>query len=417
MVMRLHERLKELLKNAKKHASVARELEVGAPTLSQWLSGASICGRPYLVKIVEAYVGGSPEEKKAELLRLLLLRDAERINHDRDEHWPPSGKQLATEALGEADSLIASRTTSPGKASGRTLQDFPDSFYPLAIIAGDKREASEARINVADFGAASGSPAEIRWLMKLGLRKDVEYYGDKVTMLETPEQLRDRFGQKNLLIIGSPGSNHLARRCLLFPPRHGWRAAVPVFRFNFDPEIISQIEGFLDDISGLSPKQLVGKKDEQQTERNMSFWLRMLFTGGILDPSDHGRWTRACMIPQARDFGLISMARNPFATDDKYVSVHAAGFHMFGTAHALRMLAQPELFSAHPLGGIVRVDMNLQDEFATRFDHSTAAWDPDSDYDTAKVLAGLKLLRDNRPARVNITTDEIDKCIEFVESL
>jgi len=112
--------------------------------------------------------------------------------------------------------------THPPKTKSRTLQDFPHAFYPMAIVTGDKREDSESRITVGDFGAVSASPAESRWLLRLGLRSDVEIYSDKVFLLQKPEELRERFGEKHLLVIGSPGSNHFARLCPLSPPLRGF---------------------------------------------------------------------------------------------------------------------------------------------------------------------------------------------------
>ena len=38
-----------------------------------------------------------------------------------------------------------------------------------------------------------------------------------------------------------------------------------------------------------------------------------------------------------RDFGLITLARNPFADSDEFLSILVGGFHMFATAHIIAM--------------------------------------------------------------------------------
>ena len=428
--MRLHERLCELHTEASvTQKRAAKMLGCAEATYCQWLSGKDLCKPLNLAKFAVHLVAGSERTKKAELTRLLLLlhkenliRGAERAAK-KDAPSFSDARQFLEETLDGALAHLVEPETREIRTSGRTLCDFPDSFYPMAVISGDKREVSESRINVGDFGCVAASPAEARWLPKLGLRSDVEFFGDKLFVLEDADRLRERFADKNLLVVGSPAGNHLARRLLLHEAPLGWQRGVPVFRFNFEQRYICQIEELLGSLSGFNAKELVGKAGQPETERQVKFWLHQLFGGGIVDPAYRGLWKRAGALYQ-RDFALISLARNPFSDPkNPRVCILASGFHMFGTAHAIRMLSEPEQFAAHPLGGAIRVDYNPGDDFAVRFDNSTAEWDTDSEYTIDDVKNGLKALREeipqarDTPPGIHITRQEIDECLEFIDQL
>jgi hypothetical protein len=434
----LHERLKSLLGTAViKQVELAEKLGVKPATVSQWLSGAEPCGRPYLARIVEDCVPGVREDQVRELALLNLLLDLDEVRRDhqstkKGQKWTETARSLAEEALGAA--IGGYDRPAPGRAASgkRSLMDFPEAFYPLAVVTGDKRETSESRINLADFGATSASPAESRWIFKSGLRRDVQIYSDKWFVMEPEERLKARFSKMNLLIVGSPASNHLARRCLLAHAPAGWRRAVPVFRFNLPQGILRQIEGLLGELAGLNAKQLVGRTGDPKTERSLKVWHHSLFSGGILDPSYHNLWTRGVETGPSRDFGLLSLARNPFSAEgDEYVCIMASGLHMFGTAHALAMLAEPSEFKRRPLGGVIRVGMDLEKPFAVRFDDSHCEWDKGCEYEIDEVIHGLDLLKkqkkkeeesqkkpgDDELSHVHISTVEMEECQAFIESL
>jgi hypothetical protein len=146
--------------------------------------------------------------------------------------------------------------------------------------------------------------------------------------------------------------------------------------------------------------------------------LRFLFAGGIIDPTYQPYVLRAVAPPPSSDFGVISIARNPFAEDDSVVAILVAGFHMFGTAHAIRMLSQRTDFETHPYGGVLRVNYNQGDGFALRFDNSTARWDTDSDYTRETLLDGLRQLSLTVPRHINDQDPAgFEHTKEFVESL
>ena len=412
--------LQEILSNHGTRKDIAKKLGVSEALLSQWLTGTEVITEPLLAKIVQEMTVGSHEEKQEKYLQLFLLLAQlriERSSRREKERWTEDSQRMAFRALEQG---VAAVRPSVRKWTGRTLCDFPDSFYPLTIISGDKREDSESRITAGDFGAVSASTAEFRYLTKLGLRHDVEIFGDKIFILENLDELKARFSQRHLLVVGSPGSNHLARRCLLGPPKAGWLPAAAPFRFNLPQFYLNEIEKFLESVRILGAKGLVGKRADDTTEKSMKHWLRYLFAGGIIDPTNTGFWLRGFMIPDTRDFALISLARNPFsAPEDPYMCIMVAGYHLPGTAHALRMLAQPqENFVRHPVGGVLKVLIDTGLPFAKRFDLSTAEWDDPNGYSIVDLKKNLAEMRTTRfPPTLHLTVKDIEESLEFLEHL
>ena len=359
-------------------------------------------------------------ERKRKLVELLLLAESVRIEQENGAKWTDAARKFARDSIQDALKDLA---RSPSKTSGRTLCDFPDSFYPLAVISGDKRENSKSRVNEADFGAVSASPAEARWLLKLGLRREVEFYGDKIFVLEDYAQLQRRFGKMNLLVIGSPGSNHLTRRLHLEQPPRGWlRRGVPLFRFNANQRILREIEGYIAGLRGRNEEELEKVQLAEATELRVRLWLQRLFTGGIIDPTVPKDFIRAVNVSHMSvDFGLLTFARNPFAAaedQDRFVCIVAAGFHMFGTAFSLKMLADKKEMDQHPLGGVIRVSIPHQESaFGIRFDNSEADWDRQTTHTVPNLVARLKEMHQQVPEDVHLTSGEIDECLELIQRL
>ena len=413
---KLDESLSALLKKTKKsNAELAKDLGVSQATVGNWLAGRDQPGRPNLAKIVLKYGPTDRSAKKRCLAQLFVLQEEARTEKDEEEkHWAPDAKELALETLAFVRSRLKSVKVSKKKGAGRTLVDFPGAFDPMVVVTGDKREESDTRINVGDFGAVSASPAETRWILKLGLSEDTECFGDKVFVLEDVEQLRRRFGRKNLLVVGSPGSNHFARRCLLRQPLPGWRASMPLFSFNFRQDRLWDIENFLEGLSDKNLRQLVGIQADPKTKTDLKNWLHSLFGGGIIDPSNRGYWVSGEDLRSGVDFGMVSVGRNPFAEDDEYVCIFAAGFHMFGTAHAVGMLCDRGNFEKHPLGGIIKVTIDVGQPFCQRFDNTEGVWDrePQSCYEISELLAELE--REDRPTHVDFSDDYISELTSFI---
>jgi hypothetical protein len=382
----------------------------------------SLITEAHLTKLVDLAITGSDGEKEIELLRLLLLLTQERVARSADDpsrhRWTDSSSSLMRAATDRGMKLLE-RSQPIVKSSGRTLQDFPESFYSMAIISGDKREDSSSRITIGDFGAVSASPAEFRWLAALRLQPDVELYSDKVVVLEDIEALRRRFGKRHLLVVGSPASNHLARRILLDPPAKGWNRAAPLFRFNISRHALPEIEQLLEPLAGLKRIQLAAKRADESTEAALRHWLRYLFMGGIIDPTYEGLWIRALALGQDRDYGLVSIARNPFSdSNDPYFCVAVAGFHLFGTAFALKMLAKPvENFAEHPYGGVIKVSIDGP-TFAQRFDDSIPEWENQSGYTVEQLRSRLqRMMNEFTPTLLHTTPEELESCARLIDQL
>ena len=71
--------------------------------------------------------------------------------------------------------------------------------------------------------------------MSLGLSQEVEHVIDKDFVLLDEPQLIERFAHKNLLVIGSPSVNHLARRI----------NRSSIFRFNINHEVDEGLESII----------------------------------------------------------------------------------------------------------------------------------------------------------------------------
>jgi len=412
--------LDAILKSAGvKRADLAASLGVSRSTVSQWLNEANACAEPYLARIVSEYSGSeaAPVQKET-LLRLFVLALERRIESATpdDGVWSPRAIQLSRAAV-----KLALDRLPPGKPSAceRTLRAFPDAFLPMAVVVGDKREESETRISAADFGAHSASPAELRYVLQLGLR-EAEIYTDKIFRLESTAQLKKRFSERNLLVIGSPASCHL-HRMILHPPKD-WRDPAPIYRFNMPGTVLQDIEAFTAGLLGKNRKQLVGMFGEADTQVSTKVWMRQLFSGGIVDPGFRDLWLRAVELRPNRDFGLLSLARNPFAETDEFVCILAAGFHMFGTAYAIQMLSKTESFTHHPLGGVIRVDIpddaNDNEHFGARFDESVPTWDTPEDTGAIEtVKAGLLALQEKPPVLPFLSSKSVEGSLELIESV
>ncbi len=283
------------------------------------------------------------------------------------------------------------------KQHNRTFKDFPHSFYPLAIVTGDKREDRGAHITSADIGAYSATPSDTRWILNLGLDSDikmVEKHVDKNFLLLSDDELIDQFGEMNLLVIGSPAANHLSRKI----------NKSAVFHFNYSTECESEIQRIIE-TAKVKEKESIRQLEAYQEEiqrpevhtilkRNM----RALFNGGIFDPTySHGNYVAASYSQLGTiveyDFGVLTFAANPYylmkcqrdnkECDHKYVSIMAAGIHHPATSHALRFLGKDcrdeGFFDEHPYGGVIRVKLDLNKPFPVRTIEAVCEWEDSAD--------------------------------------
>ena len=279
-----------------------------------------------------------------------------------------------------------------------SLDHFPDAFMPLMIIAGDRRETPPKC--KGDVLAYSVSTTDFMYLTHLHLQ-DCPILSDKQFVIDSEEDLRTRFGSTNLLVIGSPAVNLLARRI----------NSASMFRFAISDETHKQLKeqnDFLDEFIqvdddffiyqqclagdldidsiveryvGMAPnidalreraqkivpafRKTAICHDLQTHPRPLRYLLHQLDKPGIQDgiaPALRGE-----SIGPYKDYGLISVLKNPFASHGDYHVVYVAGVHGPGTAQGIRLLADRhrKSFEHHPYGGVYDLNIN---RFATYFE-------------------------------------------------
>ena len=310
--------------------------------------------------------------------------------HDRLEHKDFQFDHCKSSALKAIEDVLGRFHLQPVMPSDhRNFEQFPRHFEPLVIITGDKRETRGRHMGAGDFGVHATTTADSRWLMSLGLSQEVEHVIDKDFVLLDEPQLIERFAHKNLLVIGSPSVNHLARRI----------NRSSIFRFNINHEVDEGLESII-----AEAKLKSKSKDElalfyQQSQEDLTKLMRYLFVGGIIDPSypsgDYVTSTYHSMPGSIDlDFGVLSFAANPFyealcqsegrPNDHAFISIFAAGIHHPATAHAIRQLGRhgqnQGAFENHPYGGVFRVELNLDEPFfSDRVRSGVFQWEDDAD--------------------------------------
>jgi hypothetical protein len=281
----------------------------------------------------------------------------------------------------------------------KTLDNFPNAFLPLVVVIGDRRENPPH--NMADILAYSVSATDILFMYHLGLcMKSIDVISDKIFVLEDTKTLKKKFGNTNLLIIGSPAVNLLSRKInesSLFHFNISQKAKKQLAmqeeilgKLKFErtslriyheilygatsiDEIIRKVKGHKTNIQTLkaSINELL-KKHEQTGLSNWKDLLHEFDRPGIKDPIDntiHGESPKPHL-----DYGLISIAPNPYSDSDEYSSIYVAGVHAPGTAHCLRLLSEHEAFVAHPFGGVLEIDINLNQGWSDRLYNATIDW-------------------------------------------
>jgi transcriptional regulator with XRE-family HTH domain len=391
MVGILHKLLNEIVGNVR-GAELARRLDKSPSYVSQIRSGEQIPTPEMLATLAREF---NVISRLPDLLVAALHDEVQLVALKLDPDSP-----LKASLLGAIARLPTGLTSSSvARTSGRTLADFPDSFYPLAVVTGDKREDSGTRISVGDLGVYSATPGDTRWILNLGLRPDVIKHIDKNFVLLSEDELISEFADLNLLIVGSPASNHLARIT----------NSSAVFRFNYSPDIEQAINEIITKAGGLSNAQLVAYHERERSR--LVAKVRSLFAGGIFDPThpdaDYvaAKYSQRAIVTQL-DFGVLTFAANPYyerkckregrACDHKYVSIMAAGIHHPATAHALRLLGQDcrkeGIFEKHPYGGVVRVELDLSVQFSTRTMNASCRWEDVADKERTPSNDQKKLL-------------------------
>ncbi len=362
-------------------SDLAHRLGKSPSYVSQMLNGTQIPTPETLATLVAAF---QVPERLPELLATALREqiDASEFRTDSDG----SRKRMTLSAVERLYSQSLTPPAQPVRTTDRTLAHFPESFYPLAVITGDKREDRTNRISAADLGAYSATPGDTRWLLNLGLRPDVIKHIDKNFVLLGEDDLIAEFAEVNLLVVGSPASNHLARKV----------NSSAVFHFNYSPDVEHAIDEAIAKARDSSPEEIAAYHEQER--KRLVPKMRSLFVGGMFDPtypdSDYqaAQYAQVAMNTQL-DFGVLTFAANPYYArkceiekrecDHKYVSIMAAGIHHPATAHALRLLGQDcrrkGVFDRHPYGGVIRVQLDLNVPFSKRTMEATCEWEDEAD--------------------------------------
>jgi len=467
----------ELIKSARE----ARKTEKGAGTWTQqevakavgatkqYLSrverGADAPSLRLLLNLHEILV--ATDDHDSDILIVWLLKLLE--SHVRMENVRGVTKEKVQSAIDKAVTKFQLQSK-PGLQL--SLEHFPYAFQPLTVICGDRREVTPK--TRGDIFADSISITDLTFLPMLGLPKETTVRSDKFFVLLDEAYLQREFGNTNLLVIGSPAVNFAARVI----NNHS------LFRFNLPPwlrrteEIIRTLREPEDStnlpisLKELNDRQTLGqfwqiaqhperellatngdnsldretvpdelvmrlmgktkmKREEIERVRQLATLAQYLLGGdttkslmnnfrsaGLMDFADatlHGTSPR-----DDNDFGLISIARNPFATSGDYVCVMVAGIHGPGTAHALRALADGD-FREHSLGGIIEVELDLySNNWPTKFQKANWKWQTKA-YDANKILRNLRNalgeVRKDGGVFEHLTDAEIEECMSFVEQI
>jgi transcriptional regulator with XRE-family HTH domain len=383
---------------------------VSRPLISQWENGEKLPEPERAVRLADLLRADRTEF----LILSLLQRGACRKDKSKDctmlyETASQLKKQL------RRDQPAAQKR---GLATHLSLLDFPGAFSPITVIVGDKRE--EKPKNAGDLYVFSASPVDDRWLLSLGLPRDTEKISDKVLMTADKEWLEGFFGERHLLIIGSPASNLFARKynnCFLFRFAIGREAE----------EKWEQKEKAMKDLR--TPAEMDNFRDKSQPD--LKHTMRLFKPPGFVNFAYDN--LRLGIDPaESRDFAVVSLGRNPFAGPDApYFAILAAGVHHPGTAHAVKFLSTTDAsdrFKEHPFGGVIEVQVPADDyprhqiAWHTKIGASRADWHKVGNSALEYTPDSLRNNLDNWKKReivtdVKLGEDEIDQHIKLIEHL
>lgn len=295
----------------------------------------------------------------------------------------------------------------------KTLDSFPEDFKPLIIVTGDRREIPPQ--SKGDLLAYSVSSTDVMYMNHLNILPDEEFtdhglvVSDKQFVEESEEVLQERFGSTNILVVGSPAVNLLARRIndqCLFRFAISENAKIELeeqYDFiddniddDYDLFIYNQcLEGIFDSktilaryidllpnidrlktkVNKIVPEFKTTKicKNIKTHRRPTRYLMHKLDIPGIFDPTSGT--VRGKRLGPNVDYGLITITKNPFSDTDEYSLVYVAGVHGPGTALGLKKLAEKDAFTMHPLGGVFDVHLKKQAVYFERILSSDEMWE------------------------------------------
>ena len=456
----MKESLSELIKAARKESGLTLDVmaqKVGAEP--QWLSSIEnergIPKVALLIRIHEELVSADESSPAKELGVWLLKWTEARLKREFEK--PTEGKngddaankeerkRLGQKGL-EAVQKFYSQSVRAKVHRRRTnalptLADFPEAFEELVVVCGDRRESPPK--TKADLFADSLSSADLTHIPKLFQRcgRQLDIRSDKGFLLGDNDYLTREFGERHIIVLGSPAVNLLARmineNCI-------FRFAIqqPARDFSIflekeipetnDPNLLevfwkmatqwreggginidvdAYYEPFKRKDSKIQVEQINALADKVKGLLNdhTAKRIKNLFhTPGFSDPADgqqHGDSPR-----QDNDFGVVSLCPNPYSKSGKHMCILVAGIHAPGTDQALRVLATDD-FRERPLGGVIEAKINLQAGWIERLYKASFDWQT-KPYEVKDVLNNFT--ESNLPVFKTYTPAEIDSLSKFV---
>lgn len=243
---------------------------------------------------------------------------------------------------------------------GKTLENFPEAFKPLVIIPGDVRE--EPPQCAQDLLADSASTADLSWIFKTTWPEDTILLTDKFA---AHPALRDFLKDRNLLVIGSPGTGWLSR--------YIWRKGPFYFEINKkDIAGANERESNIKKMTGAN-----GLRQLEKYERDNSRKLKDLenrIKGQLYDSLEGKEYPAE--LARGKKLGVISLCKHPFSED--HYAILVGGPHLLGTMAAEKMLLDRtankdrEELKKRPFGGIVQATST--DEIGLGYIYATIEW-------------------------------------------
>lgn len=387
-------------------SDLAKKLGIKASAISNYEKGQRL---PSLAQLAQLSV-----LLDLDLQTLVLSRTYDEICSDTPSNWPENTLAQRNGLLGNMERYIqeASSTASAKKLreilEGRSFLDFPRAFYPMRVVTGDVRQ--DPPKTAGDIGAYSACPIDDRWIYKLGLLKDTEKVSDKEFVISDKERLERKYGHCNLLVIGSPATNHLARIV----------NANAIFRFNLPKELKVKMKKVLEGLPGEKDREVLERRKRDNLTDLKQLMRRFCASYGIIDPVLQD--VRGFALAPDMDYAVVTFAVNPYYKGDdfRYVAVTVAGFHHPGTVWALRCLGEPHNsehgFLKHPFGGVLEIKISPEIEWEERMPKARCSWDT-APYNKEDLIRGMDELKSRRLSLLEIDSDELEKCKRLLLSL
>lgn len=286
--------------------------------------------------------------------------------------------------------------------SFKRLSNWPRSFLPIVVLTGDRREKSPE--SLADLMVLSASTSDLTWILALGLPKDTVIRSDKIAVVADSSYLKEALGQSNILVVGSPGTNLVARMV---------NASVP-FPFYIPPEVYAEADRIETKLRLIGPfTDELGRYREQHADQLNSV-MNEFRGSGFFDPIR--KEVRGSHPKASLDYGVITVGLNPFS--DKHLAILVAGTHLPGTMGAVKFLSSPENFRQRPLGGIIRVSIPGALPWPRRVMESRPYWDTPA-YTVRELEERWKAIRVDpsilRQARLSIKDDHIESILNLMQ--